>query len=231
MKSRIHVLIASSILLLSCASDPTAVEPGEQSAPATNQQPIAAAPDPRPVIVAFGDSLSAGYGVEEGLSYPDYLQKALDAAGYDYRVVNAGLSGDTTSGGRTRVATIADMRPAMVILELGGNDGLRGLPIEATRANLEEMIVRLRESGTLVVLAGMSLPPNYGPDYIAGFEKIYSDLAAAHELPLIPFLLEGVGGHPELMQNDSIHPTAEGNRIVAGNVMTVIAPLLNKKSP
>ena len=119
----------------------------------------------------------------------------------------------------------------MVILELGGNDGLRGLPIETTRANLEEMIVALRESGTEVVLAGMTLPPNYGPDYIGQFEQVYKDLAGKYKLPLIPFLLEGVGGNDELMQDDGIHPNAEGNATVARNVLEVIAPLLEKPSP
>ena len=182
----------------------------------------------RPVILAFGDSLSAGFGVDPGLSYPDRLQRLLDEAGYRYRVVNAGVNGDTTSGGASRVDSALAAKPVIVILELGGNDGLRGLPIEATRANLEQMIVAFQGAGVQVVLAGMTLPPNYGPDYIRGFEKIYSDLAAKYSVPMIPFLLEGVATVPRLMQQDGIHPTAEGNRKVAQLVMKTLEPLLKK---
>jgi acyl-CoA thioesterase-1 len=186
----------------------------------------AAAADNRPLIVAFGDSLSAGYGVDPGQSYPDHLQRALDEANLNYRVVNAGISGDTTSAGLSRLNTITALKPNVVILELGGNDGLRGLPIEATRANLEEMIVALKPAGATVVLAGMTLPPNYGPEYISRFEQVYVGLAAKHQLALIPFLLDGIAGNPSLMQNDGIHPTAEGNRLAAANVMKVLAAIL-----
>ena len=225
MPNRILLVTAAALLLAGCAADAPTPAPETAVAEPPSEPEVA---DDRPVIVAFGDSLSEGYGVEPGLSYPDFLEKALDMAGYRYRVVNAGVSGDTTSGGRTRAGVIAAMNPALVILELGGNDGLRGLPIETTRANLDEIIVTLRESGTTVVLAGMTLPPNYGPDYINGFEQVFKDLAEKYDLPLIPFLLEGVGGNKELMQTDGIHPTAEGNRIVADTVMRVIAPLLEK---
>jgi len=208
----------SALLLAGCG--------GKEDAPpaATSEGHVPA--DERPVIVAFGDSLTAGHGVDPGQSYPDFLQKLLDTAGYRYRVVNAGISGDTTSGGLSRASTIATMKPAMVILALGGNDGLRGLPVESTRANLEKMIAVFREAGATVVLAGMTLPRNYGPDYIREFERIFEDLAAQHNVPLIPFLLEGVAGKQGLMQGDAIHPTKEGNRLTARNVMRVIAPLL-----
>jgi len=179
-----------------------------------------------PLIITFGDSLSAGYGVEPGEGYPDFLRESLREAGYEYRVRNAGISGDTTGGGLARVESVAGMEPAIVILELGGNDGLRGLPLETTRANLERIITTLKDRGIEVVLAGMKLPPNYGPDYTREFEQLYRDLAAGHGLPLIPFLLEGVAGHPDLMQRDGIHPTAAGNRIVAANVMKTLEPLL-----
>lgn len=180
------------------------------------------------MIVAFGDSLTAGFNVDPGESYPDYLQQLLEARGYRYRVVNAGIGGDTTGGGLDRVDSIIAMRPAMVILELGGNDGLRGLPLEHTRANLEAILEKLAASGAVTVLAGMTLPPNYGPEYIAAFEKIYRDLARRRRLPFIPFLLEGVAGRPELMQRDGIHPTAEGNRRVAEVVFQAIEPLLER---
>lgn len=194
--------------------------------PAVQPQAHTAAADKRPVIVAFGDSLTAGFNVEPGESYPDYLQQLLDARGYQYRVVNAGIGGDTTGSGLERVDSIIAMKPAIVILELGGNDGLRGLPLERTRTNLEAILDRLEASGAVTVLAGMTLPPNYGPEYIAGFEKIYRDLAQRRRLPFIPFLLEGVAGRPGLMQGDGIHPTAEGNRRVAEIVFRAIEPLL-----
>jgi acyl-CoA thioesterase I len=186
----------------------------------------AAQPDNRRIIVAFGDSLTAGYGVETGLSYPDFLQKSLDQAAYRYRVVNAGISGDTTSGGLARVDSVTQLKPAIVVLELGGNDGLRGTPPSATRANLEQIILALQKSGARVILAGITLPPNYGPDYIKSFEAIYTDLAARHKLPLIPFLLQGVAGVPGMMQPDGIHATVKGNEVVARLVMRSLKPLL-----
>lgn len=182
--------------------------------------------DERPVIVAFGDSLSAGFGVDPELSYPSWLQKEIDKEGRGYRVANAGISGDTTSGGLARVDSVLALKPVIVILELGGNDGLRGIPIAVTRSNLEKMIQTLTSAGIKVVLAGMTLPPNYGPDYIRGFEAIYKDLAGKYRVPLIPFLLSGVALEPGMMQRDGIHPTAEGNRRVAATVMGVLKPLL-----
>ncbi|HUI76445.1 MAG TPA: arylesterase [Bryobacteraceae bacterium] len=196
--------------------------PARQNAPEPSAQPA----DHRAAVVAFGDSLSAGFGADPGKSYPDFLQNEIDADGFRYRVVNAGISGDTTTDGLERVGTIIALKPAIVILEFGGNDGLRGLPVAATRSNLEQMILALRKSGAKVVLAGMTLPPNYGPEYIRSFEAVYRDLAKKYHLPLIPFLLRGVGGNASLMQRDGIHPTAEGNRIVARNVMQVLQPLL-----
>jgi acyl-CoA thioesterase I len=144
-----------------------------------------------------------------------------------WRVVNEGVSGDTTSGGLQRVAMVLAHKPEIVILELGGNDGLRGLPLDSTRANLEQIIAELKIGSARIVLAGITLPPNYGPDYIRGFEQIYKDLAARHDLPLIPFLLEGVATR-QFMQSDGIHPTAEGNRRVAALVMKTLEPLLKK---
>ena len=182
--------------------------------------------DSGPVIVAFGNSLSAGLGAGAGHSYPDYLQAELDRRGYAYRVVNAGISGDTTTGGLVRIEEILALRPEIAILELGANDGLRGIPISASQANLDQMIAALKKAGVRVALAGMTLPPNYGPDYIRSFERMFTTLAAKHDVPLIPFLLKGVAGVSRYMQDDGLHPTAEGNRLVAGNVMKVLAPLL-----
>jgi len=177
-------------------------------------------------MVAFGDSLSAGYGAEPGKSFPDFLQKDLDSAGLRWRVVNAGVSGNTTTDGLDRINEVLAYKPRVTIVEFGGNDGLRGLPIQTTRANLEQMVQMLKGAGSKVVLAGMTLPPNYGPDYIRSFEGIYQDLAAKYKVPRIPFLLDDVAIHPELMQRDGIHPTAQGNEIVAKTVMRYLKPLL-----
>jgi acyl-CoA thioesterase-1 len=183
----------------------------------------------RPVIVAFGDSLTAGYGAEPGYSYPDYLQKDLDRAGLAWRVVNAGVSGDTTTDGSNRLNEVLASKPRVVILEFGGNDGLRGLPIESTRSNLEQIVVALRNAGIRVLVAGMTLPPNYGRAYIKSFEQVYADLSEQYKLPRIPFLLQDVVAVPNfrtLLQRDGIHPTAEGNEIVAATVMRYLKPLL-----
>jgi acyl-CoA thioesterase-1 len=184
------------------------------------------AEDTRPVIAAFGDSLSAGFGVEPGKSFPDDVQRLIDAAGYRYRVVNLGVSGDTTTDGVERLPAVLAIHPAIVILEFGGNDGLRGLPVASTQKNLAAMVEALRKAGAQIVLAGMTLPRNYGPEYIQSFEQVYIELSKMYKLVRIPFLLEGVGGHPDLMQADGIHPTAEGAEIVAHNVMNYLQPLL-----
>lgn len=184
--------------------------------------------DTRPAIAAFGDSLSAGLGVEPGRSYPDDLQRLLDAAGYHYKVVNLGVSGDTTTDGVERMPEVLAIHPAVVILEFGANDGLRGLPVASTQKNLADMVEAFRRAQIAILLAGMTLPRNYGPDYIRSFEQIYVDLAKQYKLARIPFLLEGVGGHPELTQPDGLHPTAEGAEIVARNVMNYLQPMLRK---
>ncbi len=188
------------------------------------------AADTRPVIAAYGDSLSAGFGLETGKSYPDVLQHLIDAAGYRYRVVNLGVSGDTTTDGVERLPTVLAVKPSIVILEFGANDGLRGLPVASTKQNLAKIIEALQKANVRVVLAGMTLPRNYGPEYIHSFEQIFVDLAKQYKLVRIPFFLEGVGGHPELTQGDGLHPTVEGTRIVAGTVMKYVQPLLKRQA-
>jgi acyl-CoA thioesterase-1 len=203
----------------------------KSDAPAVKVQESPAKPavvDTRPAIVAFGDSLTAGFGAEPGNSYPDFLQKDLDRAGLAWRVVNAGVSGDTTTDGANRVSEVLAVKPRVVILEFGGNDGLRGLPIETTRANLEQMVVELEKSGATVILAGMTLPPKYGSDSIRGFERVYQDLAVKYKLVRIPFLLEGVATDRNLMQRDGIHPTGPGNEKVAETVMRYVKPVVEK---
>ena len=185
-----------------------------------------ARPDGRPVIVALGDSITAGFGLEPGNSYTDFLQKELDAKGHAYRVVNAGVSGDTTSGGLARLQTVIEQKPRIVILELGGNDGLRGLPLRTTRSNLEQMIRRLRGAGAQVLLAGMTLPPNYGPDYIRAFEEMYTEVAARENVRLAPLAQGGIGGFVPYLQADGIHPTQEGQRKLAAILLQALEPIL-----
>jgi acyl-CoA thioesterase I len=184
--------------------------------------------DARPVIVCFGDSLTAGYGVEPALNYPADLQKSLDEAGYRYRVVNQGVSGDTTKDGLERVGVVLAKRPQIVVLEFGGNDGLRGLPIDGTKRNLAAMIAQLQRGGAKVALAGISLPPQYGQEYIAKFNAMYPALAKQYRVPLLPFLLVDVYGVDGDIQEDGIHPTAQGAKQVAANVQRLIEPLLRK---
>jgi acyl-CoA thioesterase-1 len=184
--------------------------------------------DPRPVILAYGDSLTAGFGVAAGSPYPDQLQRRLDELGYSYRVVNMGISGDTTSGGIARLKAALDQKPSIVILELGANDGLRGLPVAQTKANLEEMTQAFRKIGATVVMAGMTLPRNYGAAYVKSFENLFIDLAGKYQLPLIPFFLEGVAGQPKLTLPDFLHPNAAGYSVVVDIVMKTLRPLLKK---
>jgi len=184
--------------------------------------------------VVFGDSLAAGYGLEPGQSFPEDLQNKLDAQGYPWRVVNLGISGDTTEGGVSRMDSAVSLKPAIVILELGGNDGLRGLPLTGTRKNLGTMIQTFQTAGARVVLAGMTLPPNYGADYIQGFQKIYKDLAAQYRLTFIPFLLSDIVSQDpatrslSYFQRDGIHPTADGAMIVSETVLRAVKPLLGR---
>jgi len=236
-RSVLLYLLLATFLLAGCTGngnsnevDKTTTPPPATPPPPTTTAAAAATPDNRPVIVAFGDSLSAGYGLETGLSYPDFLQKILDDKKLAYRVVNMGLSGDTTTGGLARIDQCLELKPKLVLLELGGNDGLRGIPIANIRKNLDAMIRKLKEAGAAVVLVGITLPRNYGDDYIKGFEKNYADLAREHKLTLVPFLLDGIwtptGGTPGMMQEDGIHPTAKGTPVMARTVFNRIEKLL-----
>lgn len=217
------------IALFGC-SRPAEPPPTAAAPPAVTPNPTPAPRDDRPTIVAFGDSLSAGYGLDAGESYPDYLQKALDEKGYRYRVVNQGVSGDTTSGGVERIPLALAEKPEVVILELGGNDGLRGLPVSLSRENLEKMIVAFQGAGAKVVLAGLTLPRNYGDAYIRDFEQMYPALEKKHGIRRIRFLLDGVAMVPGLMQQDGIHPTAAGCKLVATkNVLPVLETVLKRR--
>jgi acyl-CoA thioesterase-1 len=180
------------------------------------------------IIVAFGDSLTAGLGVPPEQSYPALLAERLRAADYRYRVVNAGVSGDTTAGGLRRVDWALRLHPDIVILELGANDALRGQPLASVRANLEDMIRRFTSSGARVLLAGMQLPPNYGSSYGVEFQRLYADIAKKQGVAFMPFFLDGVGGNARLNQGDGIHPTAEGYRIIVDRLWPYLRPLLKR---
>jgi acyl-CoA thioesterase-1 len=201
-------------------------EPAAVKSPPPVEKPASTLVDTRPVIAAFGDSLSAGLGLDAGQSYPDRVQQLIDRAGYRYRVVNLGVSGDTTTDGVERLPSVLALHPSIVILEFGANDGLRGQPVVVAKKNMAQMIEALRQAGAQIVLAGMTLPRNYGPDYIHSFEQMYVELATQYKLVRIPFLLEGVGGNASLTQPDGLHPTAQGAEIVSHTVMKYLEPLL-----
>lgn len=181
-----------------------------------------------PVVVCFGNSLTEAYGVSSEESYPALLQEKIDSLGLNYQVVNAGLSGETTAGGLGRLNWVLKNKVDIFILELGANDGLRGIALEQTEQNLQSIIdtVKAKNDGVKIVLAGMQIPPNLGLQYTLGFKQIFPRLAEKNNVALIPFLLEGVAGIPELNQKDGIHPTVQGQKIVAQNVWTVLHPLL-----
>lgn len=179
-------------------------------------------------ILFFGNSLTAGYGLDTEESFPSLIQDKLDSLNLDYEVINAGLSGETTSGGKNRLEWVLDQKVDVFVLELGANDGLRGVPLSETKTNLQAIIdmVRQKNADTEIVLAGMMIPPNMGQEYTTEFRTIFPDLAAKNEIQLIPFLLEGVAGNPELNLEDGIHPTAEGQKIVANNVWVILKHIL-----
>jgi acyl-CoA thioesterase-1 len=181
-----------------------------------------------PVIVAFGDSLTAGQGVPASQTYPALLARRLEREGYAYRVINAGVSGDTTAGGVRRVDWALRLKPEIVILELGVNDAMRGQKLADIRANLDQMIARFQGAGARVLVAGMRLPPNYGDRYAEDFHRLYGEVARARNAPLMPFFLDGVGAVARLNQADGIHPTAEGYAIVVDRLWPYLVPLLRR---
>ncbi|HYB75052.1 MAG TPA: arylesterase [Candidatus Sulfotelmatobacter sp.] len=194
----------------------------------TPAAPGGAAQDAEPVIVALGDSLTAGHGVEAHEAYPARLEALLRREGYRYRVVNAGVSGDTTAGGLRRVDWVLRAHPEVAIVALGANDGLRGLSVAAMRSNLERIVRRLQKAGARVLLAGMRLPPNYGADYAAEFAAAFPAVARRTGASLMPFLLDGVAARPALNQADGIHPNAAGQQAVAERLWPYLKPLLRK---
>ena len=214
--------------LLSCGSDTAKKESTSERAPAetkSNQQENSSSK----TILVFGDSLTAGYGLDDvNDAFPAVIQTMIDSLSLGYTVINSGVSGETTAGGRSRINWVLNQNIDVFVLELGANDGLRGVPLKETRENLQAIIdaVLAKNAETKIILAGMQLPPNMGRDYITEFKTIFPDLATKGKLSLIPFLLKDVGGIPELNQSDGIHPTVEGQKILANNVWEVLEPLI-----
>jgi acyl-CoA thioesterase-1 len=182
----------------------------------------------RPFLVCFGDSITAGYGLQTGQSYPDALQRDLDAHGYHYRVNNQGASGATTKDATADIRSILLLHPEIVIVEFGGNDGLRGLPPDQTRRNLDQVLTALEAAHIKILLAGITLPPNYGADYIHSFEQVFRDLAAKHHVAFVPMIYKDLIHVPGTIQQDGIHPTAKGSEIIANTLLQALKPMLRK---
>ena len=182
----------------------------------------------RPVLVCYGDSITAGYGLQTGESYPDFLQQKLDARGYRYKVSNQGTSGATTKDAVANLRSILLLHPEIVIVEFGGNDGLRGLPPDQTRRNLDQVLTALESAHIKILLAGITLPPNYGREYIESFEQLFRDLAARHHTAFVPMIYKDLIHVPGTIQADGIHPTAKGSEIIADTLFPILKPLLHK---
>lgn len=223
-KKRLVFIVAACLLGAAYGRDAFPFPPNEKQT--GRASPTGVPQLTKPVIVAFGDSLTAG--VATGKTYPEDLQDLLDQHGYRYQIENQGVSGDTTSDGLARIDNVTAEHPALVLLEFGGNDGLRGVPVESIDQNLEAMIRRIKAAQIPLVLLGITLPPNYGADYVKSFTGLYPTLAKKYNLKFIPFLLLHVYQQSELMQPDGIHPSNAGNKIVAQDVFSLIQPLLKR---
>jgi len=215
--------------LSACGKEATSDGSPSQSLPLRGVASAGAEPAPRelaPLVIFLGDSLTAGYGLPAEQGFPTLVAEQLLAEGRRARIVNAGVSGDTTAGGLRRLDWLLPQKPDVLVVGLGGNDGLRGLSLRETEENLRAIVARGKAGGARVLLLGMKLPPNYGPEYAAGFEAIFGTVAREEDVPLVPFLLEGVGGDPALNQPDGIHPNREGQQRVARNVLPYLRDLL-----
>jgi acyl-CoA thioesterase I len=235
---RILATLAFTILIPTVwACGPEAREDEPQATPAALRVPAPAArpvarpaapvpvPD-TPLVIFLGDSLTAGLGLDEDQAYPAVLERDLEEEGLPVRILNAGVSGDTTAGGLSRTGWLLGQHPDVMVVGLGGNDGLRALPVEQAEKNLREIVRRSQAAGARVLLLGMKMPPNYGPEYTSQFEGMYAAIAKDMNVPLVPFLLEGVGGERSLNQADGIHPTAEGQEVLAKNVRPYLEEVL-----
>ena len=213
------LLLFTSLILFSCGGNTSETHTAEQTETTSESQE-----EKQKVILFFGNSLSAGYGIDPEDAFPGLVQARLDSLGKNYKVINGGLSGETTAGGLSRLDWFLEEEPYIFVLELGGNDGLRGIQLSETKKNLLAIIdkVRSKYPDTKIILAGMQIPPNMGQEYTDEFMKIYPAVAQEKNVTLIPFLLEGVAGNPELNLPDGIHPTEEGHQIVFGTVWPFI---------
>ena len=223
----------SLILLAACGenkneSNPEEKKSSEEQSKTPDDQEKETVTDKKTILI-FGDSITAGYGLDDTAdAYPGILQDKIDSLGLNYTVVNSGLSGETTAGGKSRISWVLKQDVDIFILELGANDGLRGVALSETKSNLQSIIDRVSDKSpdTRIVLAGMQLPPNMGQDYTAEFRQLFADLANENSIEFIPFILKDVGGIEELNQNDGIHPNVEGHQIVAENVWEVLKPMI-----
>jgi acyl-CoA thioesterase-1 len=221
------LLAACLLLAAACGGDATPEQTSneQRAGSAVSRSPDE---DSRPKVVALGDSLTAGLGLLESQAYLALLQQKIDADGYAFEVVNAGVSGDTSAGGLRRLDWALDGEVRVLILALGANDGLRGLSVGEMKNNLSRIIERAKEEDIVVILAGMEAPPNYGPDYTAAFRRVYPDLAREHGVRLLPFLLDNVAGDTTLNQSDGIHPNARGAQVIADGIWVVLQPVLDQ---
>jgi acyl-CoA thioesterase-1 len=230
MRAWIATVLSAALLCAACGSRDDA--PLSAPAPSATTPAVASSPasSSTPRIVFLGDSLTAGLGLSADQAYPSLLQQRLKEEGLPYEVVNAGVSGDTSAGGLSRLDWSLEGNVKVLVVALGGNDALRGLPTEELKKNLAEIIRRAQARHITVVLAGMEAPPNYGRDYAVAFHQVYPSLAKEFHVSLVPFLLQGVGGVARLNQRDGIHPTAEGARVLAENVWSTLGPIVERPS-
>jgi acyl-CoA thioesterase-1 len=217
-------VVLAAMIAAGCNGDVAGRAPSDGGASAATLATSASSAS-RQRIVVLGDSLTAGLGLPESEAYPALLQNKLDAEGYQFQIVNAGVSGDTTAGGLRRLDWALDGDVKILIVALGANDGLRGLPIDEMQKNLATIIKRARQRGVSVLLAGMEAPPNYGQEYTVKFRQVYRDLARTQNVTLVPFLLDGVAGQARLNQGDGIHPNAEGARLIAETSWRILKPM------
>lgn len=225
---RLLGVFAIALLFAACQNSENSNASNVSSTPAPASSPTPA--EKLPAIVAFGDSLTAGFGLPKEQAFTTLLQRKLDEKGYRYRIVNAGVSGDTTAGGARRIDWALQQDDVkFLILELGANDGMRGQPVSEMKKNLAQIIERAQSRGVTLILAGMEAPPNMGEEYTRDFRQAYRDLASQYKVAFIPFVLDGVGGKPELNLPDGIHPNAEGEKIMTENVWRVLETMLEKQ--
>jgi acyl-CoA thioesterase I len=223
MKKALIILLCIITLFYNCTNDKKPVADSQ-----TTEAKDSVAADKKKTIVFYGNSLTAGYGLSPSQAFPALIQKKIDSLGLPYMVINAGVSGETSSGGKTRIDWILRQPVDIFILELGANDGLRGIPLAETKKNLQDIVdkVMAKNPETKLLFAGMQIPPNMGQAYTTEFKNIFTELAEKNKMALVPFLLEGVGGEPHLNLEDGIHPNEEGHRIVASNLWKQLEKLL-----